>query len=313
MKTIEISLLQKGLKDKLLALKSQKKLKNNELAAMIGRSEGTLSELLADKRSFSDKLVQTILAKLGDYQVEDNLVTSVRQYQQMWNIAESCKKNSDMRLVVGNSGIGKSVFFRKYSQEHSNVYYLKVDRNLSWNKFLLGVNEVMGIRYKKKTTNELLDNIIKKVEETSGDNPMLIIDEAEVLSNQIYKHIKNLYTATENLLGIVIVGITEVKNRIAKISGLDTESWLPVREDSNQYTTFARRLKVFRIPNIGYNAEKQHDIEVYARAKGIENKEVIEKAIKQWWNYAIAETAIKRAIAYSFNLSEITLEEFNLL
>jgi len=304
----QINTLQCQFKEKLLSLKANKGLKNNEIANITGRSESVISEILNEKRQFDDKLIYSMMSRLADYFHEGDLVTSLRQYVKIYNIAGSCKNASDMRLVVGNTGIGKSVVFKKYASETPDVYYMKVDRPYSWNKFLMEVNRVMGIDIQKRTTNTLLDNIIHKIEVNSGNSPMLIIDESEVLRNTIYKQIKNLHTATEGLLGIILVGITEVKSRIAKLSWLDPYSWKPNREDSNMYTTFARRLKVLRIDNIG-----GEDIAEFCHMKGITNEEVIAIAIDKWWNYAEADRAIRRAVAMGIDLEKMTVEEFNLL
>ena len=304
----QITAAQSQFKEKLNSLKANKGLKNNEIANITGRSESVISEIINEKRQFDDKLIYSMMSKLADYFQEGDLVTTLRQYVKMYNIAESCKKASDMRLVVGNTGIGKSVVFKKYASETPDVYYLKVDRPYSWNKFLLEVNRVMGIDIQKKTTTSLLDNIIRKVEISSGNSPVLIIDEAEVLRNPVYKQIKNLHTATEGLLGIIIVGITEVKSRIAKLAWLDPYTWKPNREDSNMYTTFARRLKVLRVDNIA-----GEDIAEFCHMKGVVNEEVITLAADKWWNYAEADRAFSRARAMGIELDKITLEEFNLL
>ena len=179
--------MQIKLKHKLINLKATKGLKNNEIAAITNRSESTISEILSDKRAFADSLIYSVLSKLGDYFIEGNLVTSVRQYSKMWNIATSCKKDSDMRLIIGNTGIGKSIVLKRFATETSNVYYLKVDRKLSWNKMLREINRAMGIDIEKKNTTSLLDAIIRKVEIISGEKPVLIIDESEVLGNPIFR------------------------------------------------------------------------------------------------------------------------------
>ncbi|MBN2263041.1 MAG: AAA family ATPase [Prolixibacteraceae bacterium] len=309
----EIGIAQQSLRDKLTQIRNAKKMKNNELAALAGCSEGTLSDLINNKKSFSDKLINSITARVGNHSVSGNLVTSLRQYQQIWNLAEACKKASDMRLIVGNTGIGKSTVLRQYAAQASNVYYYKADRRLTWGKLLLAINECMGIVYKKRSTNDLFNNIIRKVEETADSNPLLIIDESEVLSNTIYKHIKNLNTATDGLLAIAIIGITEVKDRIAKLAGLDTQTWQPLQTDSNCYTTFARRLKIHRIPNIGFKPDGNHDIDDYCAAKGIANRDVIKAARTKWWNYDIAEKDVQRARGFGFDLANMTIDEFNLL
>ena len=174
----------------------------------------------------------------------------------------------------------------------------------SWNRFLYEVATEMGAKLDRKrlrfSTSYLMDKIIAIVEEKADSNPMLIIDESEVARNSFFKDIKNLRTATEGLLSIVIVGITEVMTRIGKISGLECRAyettggfnykWYPTRENSNIYTTFARRISVFRIDNISTD-----DIAAFCAEKGIKNNKVIALAAARWWNYEEADKAIKRA------------------
>lgn len=307
-KDITISKEQNELKNKLVILRDKKKFNNREISAMTGCSEGTISELFSGKRSFSNKLINLINTRLGDYMNNGELVESVNQYTTMWRIAETGKEAGDMRLVVGNTGIGKSSVFRKFAEENKSCYYFKVDRKHTWNKFLLEINRVMGIESDKKTTSFLMDNIIRKVECEMDQCPTLIIDESEVLSNQIFKEMKNLFTATEDKLSIIICGITEVKARIARLAGLDPVTWIPVKSDSNQYTTFARRLKVFRIKNIS-----REDIAKFCEHKGITNKQVIELASAKWWNYGEANRAVNLALRMNINLGKMTVDEFNIL
>jgi hypothetical protein len=322
-KQIEITDQQSILRDKLIALMEKKNMKASEIARVTGRSEGTISDLLNSKKSFSPKLLNVIYDSLKDYMGEDDLVPT-RQYNKMWNIAKTGKQLSDMRLVVGNTGIGKSVVFKKFAEENENCYYTKIDREeTSWNKFLLKVATEMGIKLDKKRkrfhTSYLLDQIIAKVEANANNNPQLIIDESEFAKNAFFKKLKGLYTATEGLLSIVVVGITEVASRIGRMAGLEyraykmangsySHRWYPVKEDSNVYTTFARRISVFRIDNISTD-----DIRTFCAEKGIRNKKVIEMACERWWNYEDADRAVKRAERMGLNLATITPEEFEIL
>lgn len=321
MKNLQINEVQTKFKEKLISLKKNKGLKNNEIAHICGRSESTVSELLNDARQFADALISSMQSKLNDYMHEGDLVTSLRQFTAMTNIAQLGKKSSDMRLIVGNTGIGKTVVFRKFASETENCYYFKVDRQYTWNKFLLELNRIMGLDIEKRTTNVLLDNIVRKVEQTAGNKPSLTIDEAEILPRCIWKQFKNLYTATEGLLNINIVGITEVKNAIAKMAGLEivrfnksdsqsayVEYFKPRREENNVFTTFARRLKVFHIVK-----PSEGDIEDFCRTKGIVNKQVIQLAQARWWNYEMADTSVKRAKGFGFDLSKLSVEEFEQL
>lgn len=321
-KELTLSAKQLSLRDKIAMMMEKKNLKAAEIARMTGRSEGTISELMGGKKSFSDKLLNVIYDTLKDYLGEETLVQT-RQFSKMWNIATAGKKASDMRLVVGNSGIGKSILFKKFAEENECCYYIKIDRKeMTWNRFLFDMATEMGLKLDKKrkrfSTSFLLDRIIAEVEAIADRNPMLIIDESEVARNSFYKEFKNLQTATEGLLNITIVGISEVMSRIGKMAGLECVAyetpngyayrWFPTKENSNQYTTFARRITVFRVDNIC-----EDDIRHFCNEKGISNEKVIKMAAARWWNYADADRAINRASRMGIDLTTITADEFALL
>lgn len=322
MKKIEISVRQMDLRDKVVAMMERKKLKSSEVARITGRSEGTISDLLNNKKAFTDKLLVVIYDSLKDYLGEETLVPT-RQYNKIWNIARSGKTASDMRLVVGNTGIGKSIVFKKFAEENECCWYIKIDRKeMTWNGFLFKVATEMGIKLDRKRTrfytSYLLDRIIELVEEKADGNPMLIVDESEVARNFFFKEFKNLRTATEGLLNITIVGITDVMTRIGRIAGLEcrayespggyTYRWYPTKENSNQFTTFARRISVFRIDNISTD-----DIAAFCTEKGITNKKVTDPACARWWNYDEADRAIRRAERMGIDLAKITPAEFEIL
>lgn len=322
MATIKITQQQAALRDKLKTLMTKKNLKASEIARITGRSEGTISDLLNDKKACSPKLLNVIYESLRDYMGEEELVPT-RQLNKIWQLAQTGKKASDMRLIVGNTHIGKSATLKKFAEENECCWYIKIDRKeLTWNRFLFKMATEMGVKLnrerKRFSTNYLLDNIVKAIEEKADSNPMLIVDESEVVKNSFFKEFKNLRTATEGLLNITIVGISEVMKRIGKMAGLECRKyetasgynykWYPVKEDSNPYTTFASRIQVFRIDNIS-----TEDIASFCLNKGIGNKEVIKLASARWWNYAEADRACKRAERMGISLTELTPEEFELL
>lgn len=323
MASINISDKQAALRDKLKVLMEKKNLKPAEIARITGRSGGTISDLLNNKKSCSDKLLNVIHDTLKDYMGEDELVAT-RQRNLIWEIVKTGKTMSDMRLIVGNTHIGKSVTLRKFAEENECCWYIKIDRKeLTWNNFLFRLATEMGVKLDKKrkrfSSSFLLDRIIEVIEEKADSNPQVIIDESEVAKNSFFKEFKNLRTSTEGLLSIVIAGITEVMNKIGKISGLECREyavssgkvsykWYPTKENSNHYTTFASRVAVFRIDNIS-----TEDIDSFCHEKGIINPKVIKMAAERWWNYAEADRACKRAERMGINLSQITPERFELL
>lgn|GEM_PF-2032917 len=321
-KNVTISEKQANLRDKVFAMMEKKNLKPAEISRITGRSEGTMSEFLNGKKSFSDKLLNAIHDSLKDYMGEDELVHT-RQFNKMWGILTTGKQGCDMRLIAGNTGVGKSVLCKKFAEENECCYYVKIDRtDMSWNQFLKRVCREMGVSLdrnrKRFSTAFLLDSIVQKIEEKADGNPQLIIDESEFARNPFFKELKGLQTATEGLLSIVVVGISDVVKRIGRLAGLESRvyqtpsgyvyRWYPAKENSNIYTTFARRIKVFRINNVSTD-----DIRAFCTEKGIGNKKVIELACQRWWNYEDADRAVKRAERMNINLATITTEEFEIL
>lgn len=319
---IKIKPKQAELREKLTVLMEKKKLIPAEIARITGRSEGTISDLLNSKKSFSDKLINLTFDCLRDY-MGDNKLVPTRQYNKIWSILQTGKKASDMRLIVGNTGVGKSTVLRKFAEENECCWYIKIDRKeMTWNRFLFRLATEMGVTLDKKrkrfSTSFLLDQIILIVEEKADLNPQVIIDESEVAKNSLYKEFKNLRTATEGLLSIVIAGITDVVSKIGKIAGLECKTyqaangysyrWYPTKENSNQYTTFARRISIFRIDNISTD-----DIAAFCAHRGITNKAVIKLASERWWNYEEPDKAFKRAERMGIILSEMTVQEFEIL
>ena len=323
MEKTNINQKQTDLRDRLVLLMEKKNLKPAEIARITGRSEGTISELLRDKKQFSDKLLNVIYDSLRDYMGDSELVAT-RQYNKIWNILQSGKSASDMRLIVGNTHLGKSATAQRFAQENECCWYVKIDRKeLTWNQFLLKVATGMEIKLRKDrkrfSTSYLLDQIISLVEEKADANPQLIIDESEVAKNSFFKEFKNLRTATEGILSISIIGISGVIDRLAKLAGLESRKyetssggynfrWFPTKENSNAYTTFVSRISVFRIENMTGD-----DASNFCQSKGITNKDVIKLAAARWWNYAEADRACKRAERMGIVLGEMTVNEFELL
>jgi hypothetical protein len=320
-KTVNIGEKQAVLRKKLLDLMSKKNMKAAEVSRITGRSEGTVSDILNNKKSFSNELLNAFYESFRDYMGDRDLVVT-RQYNKIWNVAKSGKQQSDMRLVVGNTGIGKSIVLKKFAEENECCYYIKIDnKDITWNQFLLKISSEMGVRHdklKRKTSSYLLGRIQLFIESNADRKPQIIIDESEHAPTRLFKDLKGLYTKTEGLLSIVVVGITGMMDRIGRIAGLEVRTyqvgdgysyrWYPKKENSNVYTTFARRISVFRIDNISTD-----DIAAFCLEKQITNKKVIELASSRWWNYDEADRAIKRALRMGLNLATLAPNEFELL
>jgi hypothetical protein len=146
----------------------------------------------------------------------------------------------------------------------------------------------------------MIANYIEKldVDSKAGNFPVLIIDEAEMMPKATLLKIKNLYTATEGMLSIIICGINKTKDRLYKLAGMRPDGSLKDQDIQNEFTTFVRRLNIVQIPAISID-----DLTIYCRKMGITNIKLVEIIYNTglWWNYQIANDMIANEGAEKFN------------
>lgn len=302
----QILSLQAEVKEKLQVVARNKRLKNADLAKMLGKSESTISEILNDKRPFSSRLLNEISGSLNDFFIhKEGVIPELRQYRYISNVVRSCKKERDFRLLTGDTAVGKSLALREFYRNNQAVWYYKIDRPMSWRVFLRKLCGALGISIADKNQYDLYDAIEQFFKERQSLNPVLIIDEMERFPLAMWLRFKDLFTTHEGMIGLLLCSIPEHKNRLARKAGLDPESWYPVRDHSNTYTTMARRLQVFNVPRIAAD-----DVMTFFRARGVKDSEVLLEASGRVWNYDQADKLLEKAIRIGFRLETLSLQEF---
>lgn len=313
---MNLSSAQIELQKNVIALVKNKGFKPAKIANITGRSAGTISDLINGKKVMSERLIAIISEKLKHYiEVKENtLVEGVSQYKYIWNTTNYCHKNPMFALLTGDTGVGKSEVLKKFTQSNKNSWIVRIDKGTSWRELLQTIAGEFGLleaegkgknRIQKREGSAKLLEKIRSFVEVAEELPLLIIDEAEEIPNATLRKLKNLYTATEGLLSIIICGITKTKTRIAKLAGLSSE-WLPNGKEQNEYTTFARRLKRYDVPAISFE-----DIKVFCIANGITNEKTHNYAFKKWWNYELANHIVSTANKMGLNLNTISEKAFN--
>jgi transcriptional regulator with XRE-family HTH domain len=237
MTKVTISNQQKETKKTILTLITEKGMNQSQIAKLTGRSPSVINEILKDGRSFGPGVINIISERLAKYVQKSELIQDLSQYQviagtlQKAIIGEKKRKKSTALFehIIGGSGLGKSEVAKEFANKHKQfVYLVRLDRGMSYRELLEAVAFEMGLLkeagkgssrgVKRMQSSKLLDMITQKIEtivvDTSiGNYPVLIIDEAEEIPNATLRRVKNLYTAVEGMLSIVLVGINKNKGR----------------------------------------------------------------------------------------------------
>ena len=212
-----VSALQRSLSKELRKLLERKAISQSQLAAQIGISGGSLSQILSDDRAFSDGFLSKIRRYVGDHQIaQGKLFTNIRQYQQIMHIANWTRKNGIFTLLTGHTGVGKTTAVRQINASVAHTYYIKVEDDLTWRELLRKIAVSLGVHPVPYRTDDIRSSILSRIEATSDKHPLLIIDEAEELSDAVARKLKRLHTLTEGLLGVLIVAHTHLRTRLAR-------------------------------------------------------------------------------------------------
>jgi general secretion pathway protein A len=123
--------------------------------------------------------------------------------------------------ITGEVGTGKTTLCRAFLDHLDNntkAAYI-FNPNLNSVQLLKAINDEFGIRSDADNTKDLIDtlNSFLIAQKTKGKNTILLIDEAQNLTNEVLEQLRllsNLETARHKLLHIILVGQPELKEKL---------------------------------------------------------------------------------------------------
>jgi DNA transposition AAA+ family ATPase len=191
------------------------------IAREAGISGTTLNQLLSgkyqgDEGSMMKKLVKYLSSrdlavemgkKAGDFS-EFVETPTARRIQAVLNYVSTL---SDMAVIYGGSGVGKTRALKKYSEMHPNCWIVTVSPPLaSMAACLEEIALTLGLRGFSGRASRLQREIIRRLMDTKG---VLIIDEAQHLFLNGLEAIRAIHDATE--IGLILAGNESVFSRLS--------------------------------------------------------------------------------------------------
>lgn len=185
---------------------------NKAATSLRGVSAGTISQILAGKTDLiSEEMWRNIASQVGCKNAHWQVVET-RDYRLMMRILEDARQNSLVMSVTGAAGSGKSFAARHFTDTHKRVYLLSC--NEFWNKkvFLQELLAEMGREAIVESVNEMVNEIVKALK--MQENPLIILDEADKLSDPVLYFFITLYNHLEDECGIVLCSTTYLEKRL---------------------------------------------------------------------------------------------------
>ncbi|MGJ5643239.1 AAA family ATPase [Formosa sp. S-31] len=167
------------------------------------------------------------LAELLDYTTEKQywVNRATPQLTQMIAVLEEAREHAYTRLIVGETGSGKSHAISLYAKKHpADVFHVKVGSEDTLNGLLEKVCAVLKVPPAKHKSSKIRDIALSlKMLYNYGKKPQLIFDESEYLKVSALCSIKEFYDYLDKYCSIVLIGTSQLTGQIDKLRKKDAK------------------------------------------------------------------------------------------
>lgn len=189
-------------------------------ATKVGVSAATVSQIINNKWDLiADDMWRKIGAKLGYSESGWKIVPDLFNMRVLSATFNDAKNNSMMICVSHKAGSGKTAGSKAYSDYNRSkqVFYLQC-REWTKKTFMLKLCMALGIDVPRGnlSTDALLELVEQFFIVRTAAKPLLIVDEADKLTKSALRSFIPLYNATEDKLGIVLLGTENLATEIKR-------------------------------------------------------------------------------------------------
>ncbi len=234
-------------------------------ATLRGVSSATLSQIINGKwELISDEMWRTVATQVG-YDTNRWVLVQTEGYDRMYKIMEDSQLNHLCMAVVGDAGCGKSQAIKSYADRNRNVLVLSCSEYWNRKYFLTELLKTMGVESAGYTVVDMMSDAVYHLKRRDG--VLLVLDEADKLSDQVLHFFITLYNQLEDHVGILLCATQFLQKRIER----------GVRNDRKGYKEIYSRVGRKFIPMPVVCAG---DIESVCVANGVTDRDDIEDIIE---------------------------------
>lgn len=253
--------------DKLATYVKRFESQNKAAKTMRGVSSATISQVLKEKWDLiSDEMWRNIAGQIGHSDSKWSVVET-RDFKLLNHVLGNAREYSGVFAVVGDAGTGKTMTMRQHAEDNKRSYLLQC--NEYWNRktFMQELLTAMGRDSSGYTVNEMMTEVVKTLK--TQEKPLIIMDEADKLSDQVLYFFITLYNQLEDHCGIVLCATDHLEKRIKKGLKLNKKGYKEI---------FSRIGRKF----IELEGVSTNDVAAVCAANGIVDKEKVKEIISDY-------------------------------
>lgn len=233
--------------------------------SLVGVSPATVTQIVTGKwELINEKMWRSVAAQIGVKQTRWNIVET-RNYKALSEIFADAQENALVLAVCGEAGTGKSLTAAHYGAENPNVYVLACSEYWNRKTFLRELLRVMGKNPAGDTVGDMVDDVVMELKRR--ENPLIILDEADKLSDQVMFFFITFYNKLEDYCGIVLMATDYLEKKVRRGLRLNKKGYKEI------YSRIGRRF----VAMPGLSAT---DISDVCRANGVEGLREIDTVKK---------------------------------
>lgn len=200
---------------------------NRAANSLKGVSSATISQMLNNNwELIKDEMWRNVASQIG-YKDERWEAVETANFKRMQALLADVKDNSLVMAITGDAGTGKTFAAKHFAENKKQTYLLCC--NEYWNRklFLAELLTAMGRDYNGYTVGEMMHEAVRALK--TQENPLIILDEADKLSDQVLYFFITLYNQLDGECGIVMTATNHLEKRLKRGIKLNkkgyTEIW----------------------------------------------------------------------------------------
>lgn len=186
----------------------------NKAAVALQVSSATVSQMLKNNwDNIADEMWRKVKSNMTNPTSQTEWQTvNTSDFNELTKILTDAQSNSMAMGVIGEAGSGKTVTMKHYAANNKNAFLL--DCNEYWNRklFLGELLKEMGFDYSGLTVGEMMNEAVSRLK--SKELPLIMMNEADKLTDQVFYFFITLYNRLEDDCGIILIATDHLRKRL---------------------------------------------------------------------------------------------------
>lgn len=179
-----------------------------------GVSSATITQVLQGNwELIADRMWRNLASQIG-FANREWVAVETENYKLLTQLLEDAQEFSHVFAICGEAGSGKTFATRRFASENKRVYVLQC--NEYWNRkmFMQELLTAMGRDCSGYTVGEMMSEVVRGLKKE--ERPLIVMDEADKLTDQVMYFFITLYNQLEEHCGIVMCATDHLQKRIKR-------------------------------------------------------------------------------------------------